>query len=323
MAKQSPLQTHLDRLSAISLCPRDEESTRCLDKTLQTAPGLALAKAADIICKVACGVTAGDEREPENEVDAAWAARFFPAMADALARCCGNPAKHDKNAPGKIALATALDRMEYPDAAPFLTGVHYVQMEPVMGGVVDVAPPFRARSAAALVRLRHPERFDAMGDLLWDEYADARIGAARAAAYDGSETARALLRARAIAGDEETVLGEVLAGILTFRGDREVVFAARFLDDPAARGQAAIALGESRLPQALGELERAWEQTGNGGAWEEIVFGVALHGTDEAMDLFEKWLRAGPKEKQNGIMATVAEVFGEDSPRYQRLSRCF
>lgn len=321
MAKKSPLQTQLDRLSAISHAPRDPESMRLLVTTLETAPGLALAKAADIICKAACGVGASDEREPEEQVDGAWSAHFFPAMVAALARCCDNPDKHDKNAPGKTLLATALDRMEYPDAGPFLAGVRYVQMEPVMGGSVDVAPPLRARCIAALVRLRHPERFDIMGDLLWDPYPDARVGAARAAAYDGSDTARALLRARALAGDEEMVLGEVLSGILSFRGLRDVEFAGRFLADPAVLAQAAIALGESRMPQALAELERAWEESRSMEAWERIAFGMALHGTDEAMDILEKWVRAGPEDKRTGIMTAVAEVFCEESPRYQRLLR--
>lgn len=321
MAKKSPLQTQMDRLSAISLAPRAPESVQLLMKTLETAPGLALAKTGDIICKAACGVSAGDEREPEDQVDAAWAAHFFPAMAGALDRCCDDPDKHDKNAPGKIALATALDRMEYPDAQPFLAGVCYVQMEPVMGGTVDVAPPFRARCIAALVRLRHPERFDVMGELLWDAYPDARIGAARAATYDGSETARALLRVRALAGDDEMVLGEVLSGILSFRGSRDARFAGRFLDVPAVQAQAAIALGESRLPQALTELEGAWEETEYRDGWEKIAFGVALHGADEAMDLLDKWVREGGDDQRTAIMAAVAEVFGEESPRYQRLLR--
>lgn len=321
MAKKSPLQTRLDRLSAISRAPRDPESMRLLVQTLEAAPGLALAKAADIVCKEACGVSAGDEREPEEQVDAAWAAHFFPAMAAALARCCADPDRHDKNAPGKTALAAALDRMEYPDAAPFLAGVRYVQMEPVMGGTADVAPPFRARCAAALVRLRHPERFDAMGDLLWDACPDARIGAARAAAYDGSDTARALLRVRALAGDDETVMGEVLSAVLSFRGERDVVFAGRFLDVPAVRAQAAMALGESRMPRALAELDRAWEEAGNADAWRELAFGAALHGTDEAMDLLERRLRAGPDAAREAVLAATADVFGEESPRYRRLVR--
>ena len=319
MAKRSPLQTHLDQLSAISLAPRDPESQRFLIKTLETAPGLALAKAADIICKTACGVNTSDEREPEEQIDDAWSAHFFPAMVEALARCCDEPGRHDKNAPGKIALAVALDRMEYPNADLFLAGARYVQMEPVMGGTVDVAPPFRARCIAALVRLRHPERFDVMGDLFWDTCPDARIGAARAATYDGSETARALLRARALAGDGEAVLGEVLSGILSFRGRRDAEFAGRFLANPAVQAQAAIALGESRMPQALTELEHAWEGTWNGEESERIAFGVALHGTDEAMELLEKWVQAGPEDKRAGVMAAVAEVFGEENPRYQRL----
>lgn len=321
MAKRSPLQTQLDRLSALSLAPRSPESMHFLTKTLETGPGLALAKAADIICKAACGVSASDEHEPEEQVDDAWSAHFFPAMAAALARCCDDPIKQDKNAPGKTALATALDRMEYPDARPFLAGARYTQMEPAMGGTVDVAPSFRARCLAALVRLRHPERFDVMGELFWDDYPDARIGAARAAAYDGSETARALLRARALAGDDETVLGEVLSGILSFRGDRDAEFAGRFLANPAVQAQAAIALGESRLPQALALLEHAWEETWNREESERIAFGVALNGSDEAMDLLEKWVRAAPEAKQDGIMAAVAAVFGEENPRYKRLLR--
>lgn len=321
VAKKSPLQTQLDRLSAISLTPREPESVQLLIKTLETAPGLALAKAADIICKAACGVSASDEHEPEEQIDDAWSAYFFPAMAGALARCCDDPDRQDKNAPGKTALATALDRMEYSDAAPFLAGAHYVQMEPVMGGSVDVAPPFRARCIAALVRLRHPERFDVMGELFWDACPDARIGAARAAAYDGSETARALLRARALAGDDDVVLGEVLSGLLSFRGLRDVEFVGRFLADSVVQAHAAIALGESRMSQALAELERAWEETGNREAWERIAFGVALHGTDEAMTMLEKWVQAGPDDKRIGIMSAVAEVFGEENPRYQRLLR--
>lgn len=313
MARKNPLSTLLIRLSAIRSSAREPAARALLHDVFARAQGVVVAKAAEIVAETALdGTTPG---APPGTVDETFAGEFAPDMLAAFARCCDEPGRHDRSAAGKRALAEALDKLECADPAPFLRGVAYIQME--MGD--DKAAPLRARSLAALVRLRHPDRLLLLADLLWDPTETVRSDAARIAAYEGSDGAEALLRARLRAGDGEAVRAEIFAASLAMGGDKSVPLVADFLDDPDAREQAAIALGESRLPAALSALAEAWEDAVRWEEREPAVFGVALNGGDDAMALLKERLEKADDGERARIVGTLELAFGEDSPRLARL----
>ena len=328
MPRKDALQEQLARLAAMRRAPATDEATVQLHAALEKGPGLAAARAAEI-------VAAADGEMPSMDRRETWRREFFPLLRRAFAWCCDEPVKRDKGAFGKIAIADALDRMECEEAAPFVRGVAYVQMEPSMGKPVDKAPPLRARSLAALVRLRHPKRMIWMTDLLWDAWRDARLGAVRAAAHEGTEAAELLLRAKALAGDRGSdvdaiaandgaeVMGEAFAALLALGAERNASFVGRFLGEAevadAVRGQAALALGECRHPAGCRQLVEARSRTPGDGDLRRLILGLAINGTDEALSALAAWRReAGPIE-QRLIRDAVREIFADDR-RYAHLT---
>lgn len=313
MARKSPLSTLLTRLSTIRGSAREPAARALLHDVFDRAQGVVVARAAEMVAETALDGKAPDA--PAGTVDETWAAEFVPDMLAAFARRCDEPGRHDKSAAGKRALADALDKLECADPTPFLRGVAYTQVE--MGD--DKAAPLRARSLAALVRLRHPDRLLLLADLLWDAAETVRSDAARVAVYEGSDGAEALLRARLRAGDDEAVRAEIFAALLAMGGDKNAPLVAGFLQDPDVREQAAIALGESRLPAALSALTEAWDDAVRWEEREAAVFGVALNGGDAAMALLKERLEKADGDERNRIVATLELAFGEGSPRLARL----
>src|SRR5882724_8989275 len=87
----------------------------------------------------------------------AGAARVANLAADLVAafdRFLDNPLKTDKRCRAKIALAEALNQLEFSDEDFFWRGARYVQLEPVWGGEEDMAAALRVACAFALVRTR-------------------------------------------------------------------------------------------------------------------------------------------------------------------------
>ncbi len=328
----------LAKISALQKTPNPSADLPFLREVLVDGPGIAVAKAAEAIAGAACG---GDYDEEEDTWSTAsrslppeWEA-FFPDLLNAFQLCCDKPDSFDKGALGKKALASALDRMGYDRPAPFLRGLTYQQIE----SNFDRAALLRSRCLAALMRLRHSERWLFLTNQLWDNWEEARIGAVRAALYEGGEIAETLLRAKALAGDKGSdftsdasdgghrVLGTVFAALLAMRGEKDVPLVAGFMNAAGqsvkTREQAALALGESRLPGALAALTTAWQD-----AWKEgdaaerkerALYGVALHGTDEAMQVLRGWVKGANPQDRRLLLRVTAELFGEESRRYRDL----
>ncbi|MCD8141352.1 MAG: hypothetical protein LUE17_16580 [Planctomycetaceae bacterium] len=307
MAKKNPASILLSRLDAIAADPRAPAARALLHDVLERGQGVVLARAASILARAAT--------DASGRVDDDWTDEFQTGLADAFARCCDEPGRYDKGAAGKRAIADCLDAMESGDAAPFLRGVTFVQKEMR----TDLTAPMRARCLAALVRLRHPDSLLLLADLLWDPADAARLDAARVAAYEGSLGAEALLRARLRAGDEAEVMAEVYAALLALGGERNVPLVAAALGDEILGDHAAAALGESRVRAGLDMLAAAWQDAVEWNDRRRAIFGIALHGGDEAMDLLASRLRNADPDECDRVFATLALAWGEESPRLRRL----
>ena len=101
-----------------------------------------------------------------------------------------------------------------------------------------------------------------LADLIMDREMQARIMAARALAYSERPEAALILRVKIHAGDKQPdVISECFIAILKIAKEKAVPLIAGYLDDPdeERRQSAALALGESRLPQAFEALKTRYQ----------------------------------------------------------------
>lgn len=211
-----------------------------------------------------------------------------PVLLKAYQPFLHDPVKRDPNCIAKRALARALVTLECTDVAFFLEGVRYRQMEPVWGGSVDTAIDMRNSCAMGLVATGYPRALHELAVLLNDPEARARQGAVRAIACGNPREAELLLRFKMLSGDPEPeIVGECFTALLSVAPEESVALVAKYLADTneAIRELAALALGESRLPEALARLREAWEEVLLGKDFRRVlVRAAALHRTDAAFD---------------------------------------
>jgi len=245
LKKPDPVEQALDRLAALKTeaeaLPVDE-----LKAFLKNRSNFVVAKAA----KVACHVRATD---------------LIADLVAAFHRLMQNPSKLDKGCAGTTEIVSALYELDYTEPELYLLGIHHIQMEGSFGPPVDAAAKLRAISALALARTSYPAALDEIVPLLVDKWPDARIGAVRALAVNGGPAGALLLKLKILAGESEPdVLAECFSGLLTAAPERSLRLIAAFVDseDVAIAGAAVLALGSSRLPEALALLKDRWPQAG-------------------------------------------------------------
>lgn len=180
-------------------------------------------------------------------------------VAAAFARFTVDGLKTDPTSRAKKAILKALHSNEWTESEPYLTAISYVQLEPSWGPPEDSAGELRAVAAVALAQLRHPRIFDLLAKLLLDPERVARIGAARALGDTGSREAVPLLRYKSYLTDPEPeVVTECFLSLLHLEPEESFAFVSSFLTvpDEATQEAAAIALGQSKMPQAAKPLVR-------------------------------------------------------------------
>lgn len=127
--------------------------------------------------------------------------------------------------------------------------------------------------------MRYPDVTAELVDLLADKEPGARHGAVRALALKGNAEAVALLRFKALVGDEDPqVVGECLSGLVDAEATDALPFLERLLktDDEPTQEAAALALGASRLEEAFPIL-RAWVE-GDDSAEGSVTGRLRPHG---------------------------------------------
>ena len=242
MPRRPTLEDLLSRLSELRHEPDAATVRREIEKSLRhRSPHLA-AKAAKLAAELGL----------EDLTD---------ALTTAFDRFMVDPASTDKGCVAKTAIARALVDLEAPAEDVFLRGVRHRQPEPSWGGPVDTAVTLRGTCAEGLLVARHPDLGLELTELLVDPEPNARLAAARVLAASGRPEAEPLLRLVAHHGDPESeVTSEALAGLLTLAPRRSLPFVERFLsrEDPVVVEAAALALGESRLEEAVPLLEKRY-----------------------------------------------------------------
>ena len=203
-----------------------------------------------VVAKAATLCTEHGLRETTNELKQAYA-RF---LIDAV--------KRDPQCMAKQAITRALVDLDSGDVEFFMAGIRYEQLEPVWGGSVDTAVDVRASCAMGLVATSYWRALPEVAALLVDKEVRVREGAVRAISCGNPLTAETILRFKVMVGDKEpSVIGECFAGLMNVAPDDCVAFVASYLldDNDEIRDLAALALGESRHPEAVAHMKTAWE----------------------------------------------------------------
>jgi hypothetical protein len=234
-----------------------------------------------------------------------------------------NPLKDDKLCRAKIAVVQALDRMEHQKPDVFLRAARHVQFEPVWGGTEDSAPPLRAAAIVALGRVEGSSSLPLLVDAMADPAKDVRVAAALALGAVGTESAGLVLRLKVRVGDRDPdVLSECLGGLLTFDPKENLPIVTEFLDpsNAAACEAAAMALGKSRLPEALDPLKGCWQRSHSAELRQHVFLAIAILRRPAAIDYLMELVASEPEP--TAIAALSALRIYKDDPRLrERIAR--
>ena len=265
VAKAAPLEDLLAALNELRLDPDSAASRKELARNLAAKINLLAAKAARI---------AG-----ECKLDT-----LAPNLVEAFGRFMIRPEVTDRRCEAKLAIVNALEQLEYQGHEIFLRGIRHVQMEPTWTPPfkVDTAVELRAVSAIGLVRTNYPDVGLELVHLLADPEREARTAAVRAIAYWGTQAGALLVRFKVLAGDPEPeVLGQCFSTLLHL-DRRSLEFVAGYLknENPALAEGAALALGESRRPEAFAVLRQHVDSP----IRAAVLLGIALLRQDDAIE---------------------------------------
>lgn len=222
------------------------------------------------------------------EVAGAWRLdEAAPDLEAAFRRFMVDPAEGDKLCRAKIAVVQALEKLEHPRPEVFEEASRHVQLEAAWGKPVDTAPPLRAAGLVGLTRIDPPGLAETLVDALFDPSHDVRCTAASGLGAIGSDAAALALRFKCRAGDDKSeVVSEALRALLTISPDRHLAFVCEHLgspDEPTAEA-AALAMGNARLPQALGPLLGRFRSARTTTLRDMILLSVAMLRASAALD---------------------------------------
>lgn len=212
-----------------------------------------------------------------------------PNLVAAFPRFLEDAAKSDPQCWAKNAIAKALAAFEYQEPEIFLAGMRHIQLEAVWGGTEDSAGTLRGTCALALVQCRGLNSHRVL-TLLTPLFADkelfVRVNAARAIEQVGGDSAALLLRLRAeLASDGPELLGACYSGVLSLEGPSAIPWVAHFMppeDDAAA--EAAMAIAQTRTPEAFEVLRTAFERARDPWFRKAVLSAVAFTRQPEAID---------------------------------------
>jgi len=246
MAKQDRTRAALDRLAAAVEDPHAPAARTAIAKALRDRSNLVVAAALEVIY--------------EHELTG-----FESAMHEVFAAAMVDPVKSDPSCRTKAGVVKALDMLREPADELFLTGVRYVQREPVWGGSQDTAIHLRGMCATALVNRGYADVMIELARLLADPERDARRAAAEAIAASGDAHAGVpllVLRIRAHEQEPE-VLTACFAGLLSLASEKTFDLVVEHLRarDALVAEAAALALGQERPDGAFAALRELAEES--------------------------------------------------------------
>lgn len=236
-------------------------------------------------------------------------------MVASYQRLLNKPLKTDPGCEAKLAIVAALRCVDYADIDFYLAALKYRQYEPVWGGETDTAGELRAEAILAAARLGVPDLGLLLVDLMVDKEPATRAGAIRALAGSGRIEAEPLLRLKLYMGDKRAeVMGECYAGLLAINADQSFELVAERLqsDHQAIRNEAAMAIAESRHPDALSRLQVAFRSQDDAEDQRAMALAIGLVKTPDAIDYLLSWINVDHEERAAAVI--VALGYCQDVP---------
>lgn len=234
-----------------------------------------------------------------------------------------NPLKDDKLCRAKLAIVQALDTLEHDNPDVFRKAAFHVQLEPVWGGTEDSAPPMRAAAVVALARIEGPRSLPLLVDAMADPAKDVRCAVAVALGMVGSESAGLILRLKVRLGDRDPdVLSECLGGLLAIDPKNNLAVVTAFLrpaDAPLCEA-AALALGKSRLPEALDPLTACWKESHSPELSQQVLLAIAILRRPAAIDFLMELVASEPERTATAALAAL-RIHKHDPPLRDRLAK--
>jgi hypothetical protein len=252
--------------------------------------------------------------------------QVIPDLLRTFDRYFTNPVATDPQCWGKNAIIQALKDLGYDRCAPFVRGLTHIQMEPVWGTTADTAVVLRSSCVLSLVQCVDITRRDALQyivDALTDKEHPVRTEAARALAQMGGDECALLLRLKARSGDSEpSISGQILESLLSLEGERSLSFIEQFLRSAKfeIREEAALALGASRLPEAIVLLKRAWEGELNVDVRRSCLRAISVSRNSEALDFLISLVRDGREAECEDALHAMA-IHESTSEIYRRVEQ--
>lgn len=240
-----------------------------------------------------------------------------PQLVAAFHRFMKNPAVTDRGCAAKAEIVRALEALGAAQTEVFLSGIRHIQMEGSFGPPVDTAAGLRAASAIGLVHMNHPDAILEVVTLLVDREDDARIGAVRALAAAGHPATVPLLRLKVLAGDASAdVIAECFLALLEVSPETSLSFVAGYLDshDGAIAEAAAIALGQSRQPEAIAALTSHWPGA-NETRRRALLTGMAVARDDSAFEFLFSLVETGVEKIAAEALTALAMYRGDERIR--------
>ncbi len=299
MPPRPSLEDRLARLSELLAEPDSGIARRELAKALGDRSNHLVGKAAKVTAELGFDELTGE-------------------LTAAFDRFMVEPASTDKGCVAKSAIVKALVDFEAREEDVYLRGVRHRQPEPAYGGPVDTAVPVRTLCAEGLMISRHPDLALEMTELLIDPEMSARVAAARVLAASGRMEAEPLLRLKAHLGDSEPeVTTEALAGLLAIAPRRSLPFAAKFLEsnDGAVVTSAALALGESRLEEAVPLLSRRYRRGADRRLEQTLLIAISMLRREGGFDVLLSLVKDGDQGRAVQALTALAIHRADDSIR--------
>jgi HEAT repeat protein len=296
------VEQQLEHLRALRVMGPTDEATAALRKALRDRVNVVVAKAAAI--------------SVEFQLQT-----LMPDLLHAFERLFDKPVENDPQCWGKNAVAKALKDLGHAESAVFLRGMRHIQMEPVWGGQADTANVLRGTCAMALVQcsdITRDETFLHLIDAVTEGDPTVRGDAALALEQMAGREAVWILRLKSRVVDRPEITGQVFESLLRLDPGSSVLFVARFFEDKneEVAEEAALALGASRLPQALETLKEAWKKSKNTAIGPVLLRAISASRLDDAFEFMLAIVREGRQsEREDALRALEIHRDSEDIRR--------
>ncbi len=232
---------------------------------------------------------------PVAELVGAWEIESaLPELEESYNRFLVNSIKTDPGCVAKRAIVEAMTKLGSSNSELFLEAVSYIQLDPMWGPPEDTAAGIRGLAGRGLFSMHFPGAMSVHVDLIHDPKIETRRIAIDSLAEIGTNECELILRTLANCPerpfnkddpDTYSVMPECLLALMKINTERSIDFVVRFLHGiPEHMESAALAIGESRHPDAYNVLRKRYEELEDEESKGALCLPIALTRTEEAFE---------------------------------------